>query len=570
MKPTRWTAELIEYYTQKGALTSETWSDIYDRNARLLPDKEAFVVYAGGKRKSVTWSQMKQWTDRLALGFIELGINRDDRVLCQTPPCIENVALRIAMEKAGFIFCYSPINTWEAENDHFLKGLEAVAVVTKPEYHKRNHFEMFRRLRYSGRHPYLNYIFAVGEEVPEGAISIENIIQTPLEERYPSDFLKDKKVDPHEVAFIMTTTGSTGMPKMVEMPPSSSIAHGHVHLERWNLSQDDICFTPSFMWTGPTSSSLLTLPQVGGRVIMMEVFEAEEALQIIEREKPTYIGSFPAQIIDIVNHPNFDRYDKSSLRFFQTAGAPFASALAEECEGKLQCPYMNGFGAVDSSMLFLNSLNTPKHIRFQSIGKPSKWDDYKVVNADGSLARQGEIGTLYWRGPGGSSGYYRDIELTKKAWGKLGLEGWCNTEDAAWLDEEGNVYLVGRVGDMIIRGGQNIFPAEIENILGSHPETESIQIVAMPDTRLGEKACAYVIPKNKVELTLEKLTVYMAEKGVAKYKYPERLEIVEHFPTVGQKINRRALGLDICRKLVAEGQVSEKLAEDFEKKRKLT
>jgi non-ribosomal peptide synthetase component E (peptide arylation enzyme) len=220
-------------------------------------------------------------------------------------------------------------------------------------------------------------------------------------------------------------------------------------------------------------------------------------------------------------------------------------------------------------MLFLNKMDSARHIRLQSVGKPSRWDEYKVVKADGSQARTGEIGTLYWRGPGGTSGYYQDLNLTKKVWGELGKEGWYNTEDAAYLDKDGNVYLVGRVRDMILRGGQNIFPAEIESALSSYPEIVGIQVVAMPDTRLGEKACAYVIHEGKAEISLNNMTAYMGQKGLAKYKYPERLEIVEQFPMVGQKVNKRALSLDICNKLLAEGKVSEKLVEDFKKLHKL-
>ena len=363
----------------------------------------------------------------------------------------------------------------------------------------------------------------------------------------------------------MTTTGSTGIPKMVEMPTNSTRAHGKAHFEKWDLTGNDIFFTPAFFWTGPTSCGVYVMPQVGGKIIMEETFDAGEALQIIQNERPTYWGSFPSQVIDLVSHADFDKYDKSSLRFFHTAGAPFPPTQVEECENKLKVPYMNGYGAIDSSMLFLSKMGTPKEIRLTTAGKPSKWDDYKVVKADGSTAEAGEIGTLYWRGPGGSSGYYKDIELTKKIWGELGKNGWYNTEDAAYLDKEGYVHLVGRVRDLVLRGGQKIFPSEIESVISGHPEIAGVQIVAMPDTRLGEKACGYIIPKGKAEINLDKIGAYLGEKGVAKVKYPERVEIIKEFPMVGQKINRRALSLDICNKLAAEGEISAKLTEDFKK-----
>ncbi|MFC1905397.1 AMP-binding protein [Chloroflexota bacterium] len=569
MKPTRCTPEMIEYYTNKGLWTSETWPDIYARNAQLYPDREAFVSYGRGERMAMTWAEVDQAVNRLALGFLELGLKKDDRVLCQLPSCIENVLMRVSLEKAGLIHCYSPINTWEVENNNFLSGLEAAAVATVPEYHRRNHCQLFQQLHDSGRHPYLKHIFVIGDDIPPGALSISKMIQTPIEKNYPPDFLDGKQVSAYDVAQVMTTTGSTGMPKMVEMTTNANRAHGMVYLEKWQVSHDDIGFTTGFLWAGPTICALFVLPQVSGKIIVMETFEPGEALQIIEKEKPTYITAFPSQIIDITNHPDFNKYDKSSLRFFQTAGAPFPKILIKECEEKFQRPYMNGFGAVDSSMVFTTELNAPPEIRLNSIGKPSKWDEYKVVKEDGSLAKPGEVGILYWRGPGGTTGYYQNPEMTRKVWGTLGLDAWYNTEDAVMVGEDGNISLVGRASDMIQRGGQNIFPAEVENILSGHPKVSQSQLVAMPDIKLGEKACAFVIPKKGEVFIFNEMVTYLGEKQLAKYKHPERLEIIDSFPMVGQKINKRALSLQVCRKLLAEGKIPEKLAEDFQYKHKL-
>lgn len=570
MKLTRWTPEMIHYYTNKGLWTSETWPDIFDRSAQLYPDKEAFVSYRGGKRKAATWAEMKRYIDRLALGFLELGLKRDDRILCQLPSCIENVVTKIALEKAGLIYCYSAINTWEIENDRFLKALEAAAVVTVAEYHNRSHFELFKGLRDSGRHPYLKHIFLVGDDIPAKALSINRMIQTPLEERYPPDFLKDKQVSAYELSHIMTTTGTTGMPKLVEHAANCTRLTGRGYFEALRLTPDDSCFTTGFLGTGPTIGALWSLPQIGGRTITVETFDAQEGLQIIERERPTYLGCFPSQVIDMTRHPDFDKYDKSSLRFISCHGAPFPAGVARECEERFQCPIVNAFGAVDSCMGFTNVVDAPQDVRLESAGKPAPWDEYKVVKDDGSLAKTGEAGVLYWRGPSGTGGYYKDPELTRKVWGEFGLEGWYNTEDVARLDKDGNVWLVGRARDMVQRGGQNVFPFEIENILSNHPKVASAQIVPMPDPRLGEKACAYIIPKKGETFTFEEMKASLEEKKLAKYKIPERLEIVDDFPTVGGKVNKRALSLDVCRKLLAEGQISKKIAEDFERRRKLS
>ncbi len=558
-----------EYYREKGLWTSETWPDIYDRNARLYPDKEAFVAYVGLKRTAKTWSEMKKAIDRLALGFLELGLKKDDRVLCQLPSCIENIAITLACHKAGLIHCYSPINTWELENDSFLSGLEAAAVVTIPQYHNRNHYELFRHLRESGRHPYLKHILLVGEDVPAGSLSIRNMIDTPIEERYPVDYLNGRQVSAYDISQVMTTSGSTGIPKMVEQTTNGTRLHGLGYIERFGLTGQDTGFTTGYLWSGPTTCNLWVMPQVGGRIIMVETFDASEALQIIEREKPTYFSGFPPQIIDVARHPELARYNTDSIRFVLWAGAPFPFGVARECEDNLKCHLVSGLGAVDSCMLFIGDIDDSVEIRLETVGRPLPWDECKVVKNDGSDANAGEVGTLYWRGASGAGGYYKNPELTRQAWGASGLEGWYNTEDAAFNDADGNLHLVGRVRDMVLRGGQNIFPAEIEDILSGHPKVAEVQIVPMPDTRLGEKACAYVVTKDGQQLTFEEMISYLAGKNLARYKLPERLEIADSLPRVGQKINKRALALDICRKLLEEGKISEELAGDFEKKRNL-
>jgi non-ribosomal peptide synthetase component E (peptide arylation enzyme) len=512
---------------------------------------------------------MKQAINRLALGFLELGLTADDRILCQLPSCIENIAVSIACQKAGLIHCYSPINTWELENDNFLKGLKATAVVTVPEYHKRNHYDLFRQLRDSGRHPYLQHIFLVGEDIPSGSLSINEMIDTPIEEKYPADYLDGRQVSAFDVHQVMTTSGSTGLPKMVEETNNGTRMHGLGYIENFRVTGDDTCFTSGFLWTGPTVCGLWVMPQVGGRIIVVETFDAGQALQIIEKERPTYFSGFPPQIIDLARHADLAQYNTDSLRFLLWAGAPFPFGVARECEDNLKCHLVSGLGAVDSCMLFIGNIDDTPEIRLETVGRPLPWDECKVMKSDGSTAGVNEVGTLYWRGASGAGGYYQNPEQTKKVWGELGLNGWYNTQDAGYLDINGNLRLAGRVSDMVQRGGQNIFPGEIEDILSSHPSVAEIYIVPMPDTRLGEKSCAYIVTKSSKNLTLDEINAYLQGKNLAKYKLPERLEIIESSPKVGQKVNKRALALDVCRKMLNEGKITEDLAIDFEKKRNL-
>ena len=565
MKLTRINQEMLKEYAEKGFWNSDTWPDMYDRNASLYPDREAAVGYRMGERRSVTWAVLKDLTDQLAAGFLDLGLKKDDRVLCQLPSCIENVAVKIALEKAGLIYAYSSINTWELENRMFIEGLEAPAVVSIPEYHGHNHYQLFKDLRDSRQYPFFKHLFLIGPEgkIPNDAISINRIIQRQAEHRSSFDFHRTQ-VDAFEVSHIATTTGTTGLPKLIELPANSLRLLGKCIIERWHISSRDIGFTTAFLWTGPSHPVILVLPQVGGTIILMDSFEPGQALKIMEQEKPTYFAGLPSQIIDMANHPEFDRRKVSSLRFLSFAGAPFPSGLAKKCEEKFERPILNLYGAMDSLMIFCADPKDPPEIRWGSPGKPSPWDEFKIADPQtGEQVPPGKEGILYWRGPTASGGYYRDPEGTKKVSGALGAGGWSNTGDMPRTDAEGRIWIVGRAKDMILRGGQNIFPLEIEELLGTHPNIVNVSIVPMPDTRLGEKACVYIIPKKGEVFTFEDMKAHLEKKGVAKYKFPERLELVNDFPKVGDKVDKRSLASDVCNKLFKEGKISKEIVEHF-------
>jgi non-ribosomal peptide synthetase component E (peptide arylation enzyme) len=224
-----------------------------------------------------------------------------------------------------------------------------------------------------------------------------------------------------------------------------------------------------------------------------------------------------------------------------------------EAEKKLPGVVINGFGSVDSGAQFINSPHAPLDVRLLTVGQPLAGNKVRILDENGHEAARGEVGELYLGGSLVSSGYYRDPEGTWQVWTK---DGWFKTGDLGKLDEEGNLIIAGRKKDMIIRGGQNIYPVEIENLLQAHPKVADVAIVAMPDPIMGEKACAYVVPKWGQTFTFDEMVSYMKSKNIVAYKLPERLEVVESLPVVGdQKIDKKLLRQQILEKLQAEGKV---------------
>jgi len=197
-------------------------------------------------------------------------------------------------------------------------------------------------------------------------------------------------------------------------------------------------------------------------------------------------------------------------------------------------------------------VDDPKDLRRRTVGRMLPGNRVKLLDEEGNEVPEGEPGILYFRGPHAPAGYYRDEKMTAEVFDK---DGWTTTEDIVKFDR-GCLWILGRAKDMIIRGGQNIYPAEIEGLLNEHPKVASVAIVGYPDREMGERACAYVIPKPGEEFTFEEMVEFLKSKKLAMYKLPERLEIVDEFPAVGDsgKVNKEALKKDIAEKVKGEGE----------------
>jgi len=570
MKPIRNYDELKDRYLGDGQWAHRGWADIFDYNAGRWPDKEAVVDV----RRRMTWAQMKQVTDRLALGLLEAGLERDDIVIGQLPNCIENIALWVACEKAGLVHLYSMPTQRETEISHFLEFTDAVAAVTCLEFHRFNHYKMFDDFRASGNFPKFKHIFLISgyglKELPEDAIPVEEIINTPLEEKHPPDYLYKTRGDPFEVWHMVSTTGTTGMPKIGMLPPNCNISTGLEFVNHWRLTRDDIGVTAAFCFSGPSEGVIHALITVAGKIILVDWGDPEEVLKAIEKEMGTYYGGFPLHAILMARHPSLDKYDLSSLRFVAHAGAPFPAGLLEEVEERIGAPLIPYYGVNEVQAILGTDVDAPREKRFGSVGRGGPRIHPKIVDDEGNELPRGEVGRVIINGGGVGAGYYKDPEKTKQAFGgTLGKGGWFDTEDLARMDEDGYIWLAGRRRDMILRAGQNIFPAEIEGMLNAHPQVSNVCIVPMPDPDYGEKACAYAIPKKGEAFAFNEMVSFLMERKLAKYKLPERLEIVEDFPMLGDKVHKRALGTNVANKLLGEGVITQAMVDKFREEGKI-
>ncbi|UCG65252.1 MAG: AMP-binding protein [Deltaproteobacteria bacterium] len=546
-RATRYTPEMIEEYTKNGYWDTTTLCDFWEKNAKEYPDREAIV----DSKTRLTWSQAKQWIDRLALGFVELGIERDEMIVLQLPPMVEGFLLRVACEKVG-ILCLPAARTFRhAEMEYILNRVKPVGLVICHEFAGFNYLNMFEEMR--PRIPEIRHVFIVGDVVPEGTISLKEMLERPLEQKYPPDYLEGRKFSASETSLVVHTTGTTGLPKLVEHAMCSRLWHGSTYIELLKLTSDDILgnFVP--VAAGPNSPVFFTAPQIACKVVILERWDPEDALKLIARERITAGLLVPTMLINMVHHPNFDSYDLSSLRVVWTGGAPIPYHQAVEVEEKFGCPLLQNYGAIDADPNTINSLGDSREERLLTVGKPTRGTELKLVDEEGREVPRGEVGEVWGRGPCCPPGFYGDEEATWEAW----EGGWFKMGDLAKWDDKGNLVIAGRKKDMIIRGGQNIYPAEVEDILRTHPKVVDAAIVGMPDPIMGQRCCAFLILQPGQELSFEETISFLKEKKFAPHKLPERLEIVDSLPRVGdqQKVDKKILEQDITQRLKQEGKI---------------
>ncbi len=548
-KPIRFTQELVDEYISKGYWDPViTPSQFWDRNAELFPDKEAVV----DSTTRLTWAQAKQWIDRLALGFVELGIQRDEMIVIQLPTCAELFVLRVAMEKAG-ILCLPVTRTLRTKEMEYLLGrVKAVGVIVTWQFRDFNYFDMVQELR--PNLPSLRHVFISGDRVPEGTISTKEMVQRPLEEKYPSDYLESRKFKVGEVSWVAHTTGTTGFPKLVANTPGNRICYGKAIGEWTRLTGEDVVTAFSPVPAGANIVAYYAAPLYGCKSVALERFEAEDALKAIERERVTVLGVVPTQLSLIVNHPNFDKYDVSSLRFVWMGGSPPIYEESLKAEEKLKCPVVNLISSVDTGVFCASPIDAPRDVRLLTVGRPWGWGKFKLIGDDGNEVPLGEIGEMAVSAPHAHDGYYDDPEATWQTWSR---DGWARIGDLCKVDQDGNLVVVGRKKDMIIRGAYNIYPVEVEGMIASHPKVANVAVVGMPDKLMVERVCAYVVPRPGQEFTFDEMVSFLKEQGITTYKIPERLEIIDSLPMVaeGQKVDKKALREDINAKLKAEGKI---------------
>jgi len=548
VKPIRYKKTMTDEFVRDGYWTQETFYDFWEKNAREIPDQEALV----DSKYRLTWKQAVELVDAMAVSFVEMGIEKHSRIIIQSPNSVYGFLARIACERAGLISLTVYPYLRKKELTYMVDRTKASAVIILHTYNKFNYLEMYEDLQKD--FPHLKNIFLFDDLVPPGApagtFSLTAMVEKRVRLPIDKDVLAKRRLDAVEnVAILTTTSGTTGIPKLVEWPAAPRICTSKGRVDIWSLTRDDITMAIAPHAGGAAGTlTYFAAPIAGAKTVMLEEFSPEAALALIEKERATAIGVVPTHLIRMLE-ADVSKYDLSSLRFIRSAGGYLPPQVAEEAETAFGASITSDLGTQDMGSVSGCRVEDSKDLRRRTVGRMLPGNKVRLAHQENRelTVPDGEPGILYFRGPHAPAGYYRDEELTSTVFDR---DGWTTTEDIVKFDQ-GCLWILGRAKDMVIRGGQNIYPAEVEGLLADHPAVGSVAIVGYPDKEMGERCAAYVIPKAGMTFTFKDMVNHLKAKEIAMFKLPEHLEIVAEFPTVGDsgKINKETLKKDIRERL---------------------
>ncbi|HYR89712.1 MAG TPA: AMP-binding protein [Terriglobia bacterium] len=507
-------------------LIGETIGVFFDRVVDRWTNREALVVRHQGIRW--TYADLKERVDSLAAGLIALGLAPGDRVGIWSPNNAEWVLLQFATARAGLILVTLNPTYRVMELEQALVKSGCKAIVTAQRFKSSDYLEMLRAV--APRLPALHFLIHIGEGSQAGMIPFSDVLlRGGSSERARIAELADTLQfdDPINIQF---TSGTTGTPKGAVLTHHNILNNGFFCGERMRFSElDRLCIpVPLYHCFGMVLSNLTCISHGATMIFPSEGFDARAVLETVETERCTALHGVPSMFIAELEHPEFSRFDLTSLRTGIMAGAPCPVEVMRRVTDQMHLRDITiAYGMTETSPVsFQSSVDDSLELRVSTVGRIHPHQEVKIIDLNGRIVPRGVPGELLTRGYSVMSGYWEDPESTATA---VDGAGWMHTGDLATIDEEGYCNIVGRIKDMIIRGGENIYPREIEEFLFRHPKVEAVQIFGVPDEKYGEEVCAWI--KIRAGEFLDEGEVRSFCQGqISHFKIPRFVRFVEAFP----------------------------------------
>lgn len=545
--------EMIKKWTEAGAWGDKTFIDYFKEHVRTQPDKVCLVdpmnkeALVGLKPERLTYKELGRAVDATAEAFLGLGIKKDDIIMVQLPNCWELAMLYLAITRAGALISPMPMQWRASEHEFIAEMTEAAAVITVEEFGGFKHKEMVEKIQ--AKHPSIKHILTLSQirEMTKGEVTGK---------------LDQIHIDPNDVFTLCWSSGTEAQPK------GCPLSHNN-----W-LFLATLCYDCAPILPGDnliTAGPLVNMASIGtvfvewlkggGKFVLHHPFDGTTFVMQMILEEINYMLLVPAIVNALLKHPKVDQFDFSKVRSITIGAAPPSLWSVQELKRRWGIEFGNIWGQNEGT----GNIAGPRHItdmemridHFPQFGKPgTTWNVGQMAHVHMKLVdpvtkqevtEEGKVGELWYRGPNVIPGYFKRPDLTEKSFDK---DGFFNTGDLFQVKDGNCVGFFDRSKDIIIRGGFNVSAQEVENMVLGFPKVMDAAAVAMPDEILGERTCIYVVPKPGETITLEEIVAFMKEKGLAVYKIPERLEIIDAIPRnpVG-KIMKKVLREDIKQKM---------------------
>ena len=527
-------SQLAERWRTQGNWGNETFFDILARRAELHPDREVFVD--GHER--IAYGALKDKVERCAAFLRGIGIQRGDVVTIQLPNRIVFPIAFFALELIGAVANKVNPDFRVRELDYILRFSGSRAFICPASFKGFDYVAMARQLR--DAIPQLTHVVVAGGAIDGGWDLERGIAESP-----PLAPEHRVRMGADEIFRMAFTSGTTGNPKCVLHSINTTLPAVHQINADMAVTERDVqlVYLPVCLNWGYLC--LLQAVVSGGRAVLLERFSAKDALQLIQRERVTYIATAPASIVAMLNEPGLSDHDVSSLRVVITGGASAAIETIRDYQARMPGHLIELYGMLETGFhTYTRFSDDPAKVN-GTIGRVVSSMELKIMDEPGQEVARGEVGEIAALGPSVHLGYHANAAANAEAFTP---DGWFRTGDLGRIvDAAGNVEIVGRRKEIINRGGKKFFPREVEEILYTHPKIMHAAMVGVADRRLGERNCLCVIPKVGQSVTLAEMIGYL--KGqVADYKLPEEMHIVEELPfTATGKLRRHVLAQSVAK-----------------------
>ena len=525
--------------TSATPLLGDTVGVHFDKVAARWAERDAVIVC----HQNIRWSyaDLKKQVDAMAAGFLALGLEPGDRIGIWSPNNAEWVVTQYATAKAGLVQVNINPAYRLSEVEYVLNKVECKALVAAESFKTSDYMGMIRALApeveisdpgelTSRRLPHLKTLIRIGQNNIRGWYNFEDVpvMASDSHHKQIEDFAKSLQFDdPINIQF---TSGTTGSPKGATLTHHSILNNGFQTGEMLNFSENDrLCIpVPLYHCFGVVAASLCCMTHGAAMIFPTESFEPKPTLEAIQTEKCTAVYGVPTMFVAMLSEPDFKTYELKSLRTGIMAGSPCPIEIMKRAISEMNMSEVTiAYGMTETSPVITQTgVNETMERRVGTVGVAYPHTEVKIVDAENRIVPVGERGELCARGYLVMRGYWNDTKRTAEA---IDVGGWMHTGDLAIMDEHGYFNIVGRIKDMVIRGGENVYPREIEEFLYRHPKIEAVQIFGVPDPKFGEELCAWIKLRYGVSANEDEIKAFCKDQ-IAHYKIPRYVRFVDEFP----------------------------------------